>query len=73
MKGYRAIGQVLRKNQNPEIVPCFKIVRSTGEIGGYGGSDVKNIVIKIKKLQEEGIVVKENKIDLEKFGFTFSR
>src|SRR3989338_5174572 len=70
-KGYQAIGQVLKKNPDPGTVPCFKIVKSTGEIGGYCGSDLKNISMKIEKLQKEGIVVREGKVDLGKCLFRF--
>lgn len=73
MKGYRAIGQVLKRNPNPNKVPCFKIVKSNGEIGGYCGSDAGNIAEKITKLEKEGIIITKNKIDLQQFGFTFSQ
>lgn len=33
-KAYRAVGNILNKNHNPEI-PCHRVVRSDGETGGY--------------------------------------
>ncbi len=33
-KAYRAVGNILNKNQNPKI-PCHRVIRSNGEIGGY--------------------------------------
>lgn len=57
-KGYRYIGQLLNKNPDPEAYPCFKVVNSNGDVGGfaYGCAD------KIKRLEAEGIEVKNNKI-----------
>ena len=71
MSGFQAIGQILKKNPYPDIVPCFKIVKSSGEIGGYCGSNPKNISIKIQKLQKEGIVIKDNKVNLSKYLYRF--
>jgi methylated-DNA-[protein]-cysteine S-methyltransferase len=34
-RAYRAIGQILKHNPYPLIIPCHRIVRSDGEIGGY--------------------------------------
>ncbi len=31
---YRAVGNILNKNYNPNI-PCHRVVRSDGKIGGY--------------------------------------
>ena len=70
-KAYRAVGQALKKNEFPEIIPCFKVVKSDGSIGGYNGSDPKKIKKKIKILREEGIIVKKNKIDISKYFYKF--
>lgn len=34
-KAYRAVGNALKKNNNPRAVPCHRVVRSDGRIGGY--------------------------------------
>jgi len=71
-KAYRAVGQALKKNKNPNIIPCFKIIKSDGSIGGYSGNNPKNIKKKIKKLKSEGIIVKNNKVqNFEKILFKF--
>jgi len=36
-KAARAVGQALRKNPYPLIIPCHRVVRSDGTYGGYGG------------------------------------
>jgi O-6-methylguanine DNA methyltransferase len=53
MKGARAVGQALNKNPNAPRVPCHRVVRSDGSIGGYA-SGVKK---KISLLATEGIKV----------------
>lgn len=40
-KAYRAVGNILNKNYNPEI-PCHRVIRADGKIGGYNrGTDRK--------------------------------
>lgn len=40
-KAYRAVGNILNKNMNPKI-PCHRVIRSDGKIGGYNrGPDLK--------------------------------
>jgi len=36
-KAYRAIGSVLRKNPMPLIIPCHRVIRKNGKIGGFMG------------------------------------
>ena len=36
-KAVRAVGQALRKNPYPVIVPCHRVIRSDGTLGGYAG------------------------------------
>lgn len=48
-KSYRAVGNVLNKNFDPNI-PCHRVIRSDGKIGGYNRGE-KN---KKKLLIEEG-------------------
>ncbi len=33
-RAYRAVGNALNKNYDP-IVPCHRVIRSDGKIGGY--------------------------------------
>lgn len=44
---YRAVGNILNKNYNPNI-PCHRVVRSDGKIGGYnrGAKRKKDILTK---------------------------
>ncbi len=49
-KAYRAVGNILNKNYDPEI-PCHRVIRSDGSPNGYNRG-VKN---KIRILKKEGI------------------
>jgi|SRR3989344_7659254 len=69
-KGYRAVGNAMNKNpHNTDIYPCHRVIKSSGEIGGYA----KGTKAKIRKLKAENVEIKNNKIDLNKFGFKFGK
>ena len=46
---YRAVGNILNKNYDPKI-PCHRVIRSDGKIGGYN----RGAGNKIKLLKKEG-------------------
>jgi methylated-DNA-[protein]-cysteine S-methyltransferase len=48
----------MNKNPFAPIVPCHRVVKSNGELGGFAD----DINLKIKRLQEEGVKVSNNKI-----------
>ena len=64
-KGYRAVGNAMNKNPYMPKVPCHRVVNSNGKIGGYAGGINK----KIKLLKEEGVEIKNNKVDLERYEY----
>jgi len=59
----RAVGQALKRNPYAPRVPCHRVVKSDGSIGGFmgetSGPEVKR---KIRLLKEEGIVVKDGRV-----------
>ena len=62
----RAVGNALHKNPDPENIPCFRVVNSKGELSpefAFGGMGEQR-----KLLEAEGIEVKNNKVDLSKYG-----
>ncbi len=62
-KAYRAVGQVLRCNPYAPKVPCHRVVKSDGTIGGFfGKSSGKMTHRKIAMLKKEGIEFEGNKI-----------
>ncbi len=56
-RAYRAVGQVLRKNPYAPLVPCHRVVKSDGMIGGFGGERKgAKVEEKIRLLEKEGVV-----------------
>lgn len=47
-KAYRAVGNVLNMNYNPNI-PCHRVIRSDGKLGGYNRGTCKKITILAKE------------------------
>ena len=46
----RAVGQALGKNPLPIIVPCHRVVASSGELGGFtGGIEVKKQLLEMER------------------------
>lgn len=45
----RAVGQALKKNPRPDIIPCHRVIKSNGNIGGYN----KGIKLKREILRKE--------------------
>ncbi len=46
----RAIGEVLKKNPFPIIVPCHRVIRESGTLGGYAlGKDLKKRLLEIER------------------------
>ena len=67
-KAYRAVGQALNRNPNLVRVPCHRVVKSNGEVGGYAGG----LSGKIELLRQEGVDVSEDgQVDLSKYLYVF--
>lgn len=52
-KAVRAVGTALKKNPYIIIVPCHRVIRSDGRLGGYA----KGIQKKVELLKKEGFFV----------------
>lgn len=48
---YRAVGNIISKNYDPKI-PCHRVVRSDGGMGGYN----RGVKSKIELLKKEGAI-----------------
>jgi len=72
-KAYRAVGNACRRNPYAPKVPCHRVVRSDGTVGGFSGrTSGKAVERKIRLLRKEDIRVEDGKIvDFEKFLFRF--
>lgn len=56
--GQRVVGRIMNKNPYPVIIPCHRVVMSTGKIGGYAFGEN----IKTKMLSDEGLEINDGKI-----------
>ena len=62
-KAYRAVGNAMRRNPYAPLVPCHRVVKSNGGVGGFASGTKK----KIEMLKKEGIVIINERIDLNKY------
>jgi methylated-DNA-[protein]-cysteine S-methyltransferase len=46
---YRAVGNALNKNPYPGIIPCHRVIRSDGEIGGFSQGTRTKISLLLKE------------------------
>ncbi len=56
--GQRVIGMIMKNNPFPVIIPCHRVVKFNGEIGGYAYGEK----IKSHMLSKEGIAIRDGKI-----------
>ena len=61
-KAYRAVGTALRKNKELITIPCHRVVKSNGRIGGFA----KRQKVKREMLESERICI-NNKGIIENF------
>ena len=55
----RAVGQALKRNEHPIIIPCHRVVKSDGSLGGSTSEKYS----KKDLLQKEGIKIRNKKIE----------
>jgi methylated-DNA-[protein]-cysteine S-methyltransferase len=65
----QAVGQALGANRNPIVVPCHRVVRADGRLGGYSGGE--GPATKAKLLAREGVPVSAGRINLSRYLFEF--
>ena len=72
-KAYRAVGNACRRNPYAPMVPCHRVVRSDGAIGGFRGKTTGTAIEeKMLMLRNENVQVKNGKVvDFEKVLFKF--
>ena len=52
-KAYRAVANAVGKNPYPLKIPCYRVIRSDGSIGGYSGKG--GIIEKRRLLRSEKV------------------
>ena len=67
-KAGRAVGNALNKNPYSPVVPCHRVVKASGGIGGFN----RGIKAKVKMLASEGVRVDNGKVvNFKKVFFKF--
>ena len=62
-KAYRAVGNACRRNPYAPKVPCHRVVKSDGSVGGFGGkTSGKTVAKKIQMLRKENVQIDRGKI-----------
>ncbi|WP_352417974.1 methylated-DNA--[protein]-cysteine S-methyltransferase [Proteiniborus sp.] len=64
-KGFRAVGMANNRNPVSIVVPCHRVIGSSGELVGYGGG----IETKVKLLKLEGLNIIEKERNGKKLYF----
>lgn len=59
-KVVRAVANAVGKNKLAPVVPCHRVVRSDGKLGGYSGKG--GIKTKLKLLKSEGVDISKIKL-----------
>jgi methylated-DNA-[protein]-cysteine S-methyltransferase len=74
-KAYRAVGNACRRNPYAPKVPCHRVVRSNGTVGGFGGRiSGKTVKEKVRLLEGENVQIRNGKVvDFEKVLFKFRK
>lgn len=52
----RIVGKILAENEHAPVVPCHRVVRSDGDVGGYskGGREVKKRLLELEGVRLVG-------------------
>ena len=57
---FRAVGNALNKNPDLKTIPCHRVVRSDGTVGGYKQGTNR----KISLLSKEGVIIRKGRVVL---------
>ena len=57
----QAVGQALKRNTRSPVVPCHRVIRTDGFLGGYSGESAgERVARKRRFLAEEGVLFDES-------------
>ncbi len=65
----KAVGYALHSNNDPDNVPCYRVVNRFGEVAdafAFGGANIQR-----EMLIADGITFTDGKVDMDKFMFYF--
>lgn len=63
----RVVGNILHHNPDPDYTPCFRVVNREGRLAANFAID--GMEEQRRRLEADGIVVKNNCVDLRKYQF----
>lgn len=66
-KAYRTVGNAMNKNPYAPQVPCHRVIKSDGEIGGFAHGAEKKILM----LTKEGVIIENNSVNLSLYEYKF--
>ncbi len=67
-KAFRAVGSALKNNPYAPEVPCHRVIKSDGKVGGFmGKTSGEEVAKKIVLLRGEGVEIIGGRVDLERF------
>lgn len=56
-KAARAVGQILKRNPYPLFIPCHRVIRNDGKIGGYAwGKKKKERLLNLERIIRNNMV-----------------
>ncbi len=59
-RAFRAVGQILKRNPYPLIIPCHRVIRNDKKIGGYVfGLKQKRLLLRLEKELAKCLLSKE--------------
>ena len=64
----RAVGQILHRNPDGDLYPCYKVVSADGRLSdayAFGGMDAQR-----RRLEADGIKISGGRVDLKRYLFT---
>ncbi len=64
----RAVGQILHRNPDGDLYPCYKVVSADGRLSeayAFGGMDAQR-----RRLEAEGIKISGGRVDLKRYLYT---
>jgi len=61
----RAVGNALNRNPYAPQVPCHRVIRADGSVGGFASGPAR----KMARLRKEGIIIKNGRIDLREYNY----
>lgn len=62
-RALRAVGTALKNNPYPMVIPCHRVIKSNGDIGGYSrGRKVKKKLIQLEQQLKNIFCLKRKKV-----------